>query len=220
MDKEDVGREIDADIVNEVGNILSNNGANAFAKMIKDSIKINTQVQFISTENFNMEWIFTKDFSRIFDDVTHNYAEGYFLKTMEGVEGLSVLFFNSDHIKKLIEHVAQGMGLRGGTEIDAEQKQEILKEFISICLNAYLSALSNLIETRISATTPIPATDILGALYDFREHLKEANEEKALMIRTNIMTTETGITGKLIMLLEPTSLKKIISVLENKAGSN
>ncbi|MGM5481984.1 MAG: chemotaxis protein CheC [Nanobdellota archaeon] len=219
MENKDIAKEIDADMVNEVGNILSNNGANAFAKMIEESIDIKTNIELISTENFIMDFIFTEDFSKVFGDLAKNYVEGYFLKTTSGVEGVSVLLFHHEHIKGLISQIASNMGLGAEGDLSLEQKEEILKEFTSICLNAYLSALSNLIETKISTSMPIPASDILGSLYEFREHLKEANTHKALMIKTEIISDETGITGKLIMLLEPSSLDKIINVLNSKTGS-
>lgn len=218
MGKKDIARQIDADMINEIGNILSNNSANAFSKMMKDNINIQTEVELISTQNFNMEMVFTKDFAEIFKDLTNNYVEGYFLKTTEGVEGMSVLLFHKEHINELIKQVSSGMGVSGKDKMDDEEKIAVLKEFTSICLNAYLTALSNLIEIKISATTPIPARDILGSLYDFREHLKEANSEEALMIKTDITASATGIDGKLVMLLEPRSLTKILQVLNKKAA--
>lgn len=218
MGRKDIARQIDTDMIREVGNILSNNSANAFSKMMKENINIQTEVELISTQNFNMEMVFTTDFSEIFKDLTNNYVEGYFLKTTEGVEGVSVLLFHREHINELIKQVSSGMGMSDGTEMNEEDKKGVLKEFTSICLNAYLTALSNLIEIRISTTTPIPARDILGSLYDFREHLREANSKEALMIRTDISAADTGITGKLVMLLEPRSLVKILQVLNKKAA--
>lgn len=218
MEMEDIGKEIDSDMIKEVGNILSNNSANAFSQMMKENINVQTDVELISTKNFNMEMIFTNDFTDIFQDVNNNYVEGYFLQTTKGVEGVSVLLFDKEHIKELVNKVAKGMGFQDGDSLGEEQKNEILKEFTNICLNAYLTALGNLIEAKISASTPIPVTDILGSLYDFRKHLEEANTKKALMIQTDILTTDSGITGRLVMLFEPNSLKKIVETLNQKAS--
>lgn len=214
--EEELSTNIDADIIREVGSILSNNSANAFSKMIKDKINVNTEIDFISITDFNMEFIFTKDFSEVFKGISEKLLEGFFLKTSKGADGISVILFNQSHVGKLVDSIAETMGANADSE---EIKHEMLKEFSSIVVNAYLSALGNLVHARIEATTPIPARDILATLYDFKEELKETHKDKALMMRTSIKAEDTGIEGKLIILLEPESINKILEKLRGQAGA-
>lgn len=214
-DEKTIAKELDQDIIREVGNILSNHSATAFSKMIQENINISTDVELVSVKDFTMELILTDEISEIFSEMKKRYISGYFLKTTAGVEGISLLLFNEDHIEKLVNTVADKMG--NATQ-DEEERKEILKEFSSIAMNAYLSALSNLIDAKIQASTPIPATDILGSIYDFKEHLKEGDKNEALMIKTDIVAKETGITGKLTILLEPESYEKILNLLRKKSG--
>lgn len=215
MTKKSLEKELNDDIIKEVGNILSNHTATAFSQMMEDDFNIKSEVMLISLNDFSMEVVLTKQFSKIFNEVNDSHIKGYFLQTSAGVEGVSVLLFSDEHAEKLINTVADSMGT--GVEND-EDRKEILKEFSSIAMNAYLTALSNLIETKIDATTPIPATDLLAALYDFKEHMNEGNKEEALMIKTDIVAKESGITGKLSILLEPDSFRKIVKILNSKAG--
>jgi len=216
MTKKSLEKDLNDDIVREVGNILSNHTATAFSQMIEDDFNINSEVVLISLNDFSMEIILTKEFSKVFSEVNDSHITGYFLQTSAGVEGVSVLLFTDEHAEKLVNTVAGNMG--AGVKSDDDRK-EVLKEFSSIAMNAYLSALSNLIETKIDATTPIPASDLLAALYDFKEHMTEGNKEEALMIKTDIVAKETGITGKLSILLEPDSFRKIVDILRNKSGN-
>ncbi|MFW6013978.1 MAG: chemotaxis protein CheC [Nanoarchaeota archaeon] len=215
MVEKSLEKELNNDIVREVGNILSNHTATAFSQMIEDDFNIKSKVMMISLNDFSMEVILTKEFSKVFSEVNESHITGYFLQTKAGIEGVSVLLFTDEHAEKLVNTVADNMGTGASSD---EDRKEILKEFSSIAMNAYLTALSNLIETKIVATTPIPASDLLAALYDFKEHMSEGNKEEALMIKTDIVARETGITGKLSILLEPDSFKKIVSILRDKSG--
>lgn len=215
MAKNSLEKELNDDIVKEVGNILSNHTATAFSQMIEDDFNINSQVELISLKDFSMEFILTKEFSKVFKEVNESHISGYFLQTKAGVEGVSVLLFSDEHAEKLVNTVADNMGAEAQ---DEEERGEILREFSNIAMNAYLSALSNLIEIKIDATTPIPASDLLAALYDFKEHMDEGNKDEALMIKTDIVAKETGIKGKLTILLEPESFKRILNILRGKSG--
>lgn len=204
---------LDQDIINEVGNILTNRSANAFAKMIRDSINIKTEIKFVSIADFKMEFILTKDFSEIFKGVAERHFGGFFLKTSQGANGVCVILFNQENVEELIKLAARKMG---ADEMNKDEafRHEILKEFSNITLQSYLSALSNLIKMRIESTMPIPAQDILGTLYEFKENLKKKDKDKALMMRTEIKAEGTGIQGKMIILLEPESLERIINTLK------
>lgn len=207
-----IAEDLNQDIIREVGNIISNHGATAFAKMIRDSININTQIEFISIADFQMEVVLTEDFSSVFKSIADEVVEGFFLKTSKGADGMSVILFNQDHADKIVKSIA-------GESENVEYRKEVLKEFSSIVINAYISALGNLIGNQIEATMPIPAKDILGCLYDFKEKLTSRNEKEALLMKTNILAEETRIKGKLIILLEPESLNKIIDVLRKQSGA-
>ncbi len=209
-------KELDKDIIRELGSILSNNTANAFSKIIKENINISTDVGLICLENFKLEFILTQEFSEALRDIKKECVSGYFLQTKSGIEGISVLLFKDEHTKRLVSSVAKNMGGEPGY---IEESEEILKEFSSIAMNAHLTALSDLIGMKLQAETPIPAKDILGAMYDFKEHLKEGNEAEALMIKTDMVAKETGVEGKLTVLLEPSSYKKIMEILHKKLNN-
>jgi chemotaxis protein CheY-P-specific phosphatase CheC len=216
MDEEKIDYfNIEQDIVKEVGNIISNNCANAFSSMIKENVNINTDIKFISIEDFKMEFILTKDFSEVFEGVVEKIFNGFFIKTSTGAEGISVILFKQDHVNQIIESLYKNIS--PGNEINQEQKDAALKEFSQITMHSYLTTLSKMINTEISYTEPIPANDLLGVLYDFKENLLKENQNRALMLRTTINAEGTGIKGKLIILLEPNSIEKIIVYLKRQS---
>ena len=65
---------------------------------------------------------------------------------------------------------------------------------------------------------PIPAKDILGSLYDFKMELKNNKSDKALLIRTEIKAKDSGISGKMIILFEPNTIKRLIQDLKKQSG--
>jgi chemotaxis protein CheY-P-specific phosphatase CheC len=213
---EKIAKNLDNDIIKEVGNILTHNSATAFSKLVKDSIMINTQIDLISVSDFKMEFIFRDDFAEVFTGLTENIFEGFFLKTSNGAEGISAILFHRKQVDKLISSVASSYNRELLDDKDA--KTEVLKEFSNIIMQAYLTALGKLINEKIDSTMPIPAKDILGSLFEFREILMKKKEDKALMIRTNISAKSTGIKGKLIILLRPDTIKTILKVLKKQAG--
>jgi chemotaxis protein CheY-P-specific phosphatase CheC len=204
---------IEEDIVTEVGNIISNNCANAFSSMIKENVNINTDIKFISIEDFKMEFILTKDFSDVFKGIAEKLFDGFFIKTSSGVNGISVILFKQEHVNMIVNSLYSSMGA-DNTKLDQNQKNSALKEFSQITMHSYLTSLSKLINTKIDYSDPIPANDILGVLYDFKDNLLKQNQSKALMLKTTINAEGTGIKGKLIILLEPKSINNVISYLK------
>jgi chemotaxis protein CheY-P-specific phosphatase CheC len=215
MDKT-IAKSLDEDIIKEVGNILTHNSATAFSRFVKDSIMINTKIDLISVSDFKMEFIFKDDFAEVFSGLIENIFEGFFLKTSNGAEGISAIFFHRKQVDKLISSVASIYNKE--LEQSDEAKSEILKEFSNIIMQAYLTALGKLINEQIDSTMPIPAKDILGSLFEFKEILMSKKDDRALMIRTNISAKNTGIKGKLIILLRPDTIKTILEVLKKQAG--
>jgi chemotaxis protein CheY-P-specific phosphatase CheC len=213
---EKIAKNLDNDIIKEVGNILTHNSATAFSKLVKDSIVINTKIDLVSVSDFKMEFIFSDDFAEIFNGLTENLFEGFFLKTSNGAEGISAVLFHRKQVDKLISSVA--LSYNKEFEKNDEAKTEVLKEFSNIIMQAYLTALGKLINAKIDSTMPIPAKDILGSLFEFKEILMKNKEDRALMIRTNISTKTTDIKGKLIILLRPDTIRTILSVLKKQAG--
>lgn len=215
---EDKNLAIEQDIITEVGNIISNNCANAFSSLIKEDVDINTDIKFISVKDFKMEFILTKDFSEIFKGVAEKVFTGYFIKTSSGANGISVILFKQEHLNLIVESLSKNL-YAIDTELKDDEKNEILKEFSQITMHTYLTTLSKMINTNINYTEPIPTTDILGSLYDFKEKLISNDDNKALMLRTSILAEGTGLSGKLIILLEPNSINNIISYLKNQSSN-
>jgi chemotaxis protein CheY-P-specific phosphatase CheC len=211
-----VAEALDKDIIEEVGSILMHNSATAFSKLVKESININTEIKFISVKDFSMGFIFTEELSGIFRSTNSDLFEGFFLKTSMGAEGISVILFHKKHIEKLVGSLAASGDAK--LKMNENDKMEILKEFSNITMQAYLNALGRLINENIESTLPIRSKDILGTLYDFREDLKKKKEQKALLIRTTIIAKETGIEGKLIVLLKPETYNNIIRVMRKKSS--
>jgi chemotaxis protein CheY-P-specific phosphatase CheC len=198
------------DMVKEVGSILSNNSATALSKLVGDRIFVDTEFNFFFMDEFNLEFDFKDEFANILSGLSGGILVGFSLEISDGAEGVCAIVFPRDDINAIINSVLPLINKKGA-EVSEESKEEIMTEFSNISMQAYITALSKLINEPIKSSMPLPAKDMLGSLYHFKQSVSKGGDISAVSLKTAIHGRNNIIKGKLVVFLTPETYRSMVS---------
>jgi len=106
----------------------------------------------------------------------------------------------------------------GSTALINEMKMSALKELGTILAGAYLNALAKFLDLRLIPSVPALAIDIMPAILQTILVEISQSAQYALMLRTEIIETETKVTGNFFLIPEPSALDTIVRSIQKAAG--
>lgn len=124
---------------------------------------------------------------------------------VEGDINSSILLgLDGKSIKILLENINKVFGLESSAEIDINNLDEsqisILNEVGSILSGSYISSISDFIQTESSLTAPTIAIDMSGAILSQVLCNLDQEEDRILLIGTNIYVDNEVINAKIVLL--------------------
>jgi chemotaxis protein CheC len=194
------------DALQELGNIGAGNAATALSQLVGRTINMSVpEVMIIPIE-------------QVPDIVGGNdqIVAGIYLEVFGDLPSKILVTF--PHAKLMIlTDLLIGQTL-GSTALMSEMKMSALKELGTILAGAYLNALAKFLDLRLIPSVPALAIDIMPAI--LQTILVEISQtaQYALMLRTEIIETETKITGNFFLIPEPGALDTIVRSIQKAAG--
>lgn len=200
-------KEIQLDVLKEIGNIGSGNAATALSNLIKKTIDMEVpHVRILS-----------------FDQITEHVggpeqiAAGVFLRIEGDIAGSMYFFLATDVAKSLVREILNQTEMEAPREGFSEMEFSVLQEVGNILSGSYLSALADFTKLNLQPTVPALAIDMVGSLlsYGFIESGKIG--DVALLIDTRFLELEDEqklpIEGQFVLLPDPESFPKLFESL-------
>jgi chemotaxis protein CheC len=194
------------DAFQELGNIGSGNAATALSQLVGRTINMSVpEVMIIPIERV----------PEIVGDMEETVA-GIYLEVYGDVPSKILVTFPYKDLLSLTDLMLnQPVGT--GSTLD-ELKLSALKELGTILSGAYLNAMSKFLDLRMIPSVPALAIDSFTAVLD--TILAELSQENryALMLRTEIIETETKISGSFFLIPEENALETMTAVIQKTSG--
>lgn len=194
------------DAFQELGNIGAGNAATALSQMVGKTISTTVpRVMMVPTERV----------PELVGD-TDKVVAGIYLRIYGDVPAKVLVTFQNTDLLALTD-LLLGKPVGSCDEL-REMELSALKELGTILTGSFLNALSKFLDLQMIPTVPALAIDILQAIMDTL--LIELSQEAryALLIQTEIIETESKMTGNIFLIPEPEALDTIIKAIEKAAG--
>ena len=192
------------DILKEVGSIGSGQAASSLSAILNKKIDVSLgQTSFVKMNDF------TSLIGGPNQIILVVHAE-----LVGEISGIIQIVFKRDYALRLIDLVLGKP--KGTTRLVDEMEQSAFSEIGNILFGAYLSSLSNMLGIKVLFSATNTTYDLAGAIMDFSLIKVAANADKILTIDTKLIISDEAIDGNIIVLFKEESLKKIISVIEDK----
>lgn len=154
------------------------------------------------------------DFSQIPDYLGGPEREvcAIYLELQGDVQGSVVTIFSKECAIRLT-----GLMLKDEkplTRIFNEYEESSLKELGNIATGAYISALANLTNCRLTCSIPYLATDMLGAILDQIIASIESKVDQVLLMETDFSIRKKVINGYFLLLPNLAGLEKLLHKLK------
>ncbi len=190
------------DLLKEIGSIGSASAATALAELTDMKINIVVpNVEFIPLENIGI--------------ILGGMEKIYFVSVLEisgDIKGTIFLLFSLEHAEYLCDILLDKINEKNDTGIDSELFQSCLKESANILCGAYISALAEMSNLKISTSVPFLAKDMVGAILDFIFINIAQQSEEALIIKTNVNVSGANIEGLFLLFPNSQSLRRMFEV--------
>ncbi len=190
--------DIQIDALREVGNIGSGNAATALSQMISETVNLSVPI---------VKVLPLEEVSTALGGAARPVYVVY-LKVTRQMNGTMLTIFSPETADFLI-------GKMAGPEYvnQKEFTESILKEVGSILCGSYLSALAQLVGMSTVATSPVMASDMMGAVMDLV--LAEIGQvaEEVMLLETELMIANNRLECSQLFLPDPASLDLILSSL-------
>jgi chemotaxis protein CheC len=194
------------DALQELGNIGAGNAATALSQMVGRTIGMSVpKVMVVPIEE-------VPDLVGGGDEI----VAGIYLEVFGDLPSKILVTFPHKNLMLLTDLL---LGNTIGTKaLMNEMKLSALKELGTILSGAYLNALAKFLDLRMIPSVPALAIDVMTAILE--TILVELSQETqyALMLQTEIMETETKITGTFFLIPEPGTLDGIVKSIAKAAG--
>lgn len=189
------------DALREVGNIGAGNAANALSLMLNKKVDITVpQVKVVPLEE-------------VPDTLggPENIVVGILLRVEGPAPGSVMFLLPQNQAFELVDMLM--MREKGSTQAFAEMEQSALKEIGNILTGSYLNALSYFTKLTLQPSVPAVARDMLGSILSIV--LAEIGQfsDYALLIETEFLDGEDGITSQFFLVPEPDSLPILFQAL-------
>ncbi len=199
-------KDMEKDALKETGNVGIGNAATALSKMLNKKIDISIPTtEFVPLEKVAGQ---LGGASAIISSI--------YLEISGDVDGEALLAFTQDGMKNIID-LLLGNPI-GTTKLVTEIEESAFKEMANIVTGAYLNSLGNFLNMKILPSVPHTATDMAQAVIDYAL-IKVATHSDSIMVVTADFSIEgQQINGKFLIILTDESLKKIITMINQKYG--
>ncbi len=194
------------DALQELGNIGAGNAATALSQMVGRTIGMSVpKVMIVPVE----------EVPELVGGVEEIVA-GIYLEVFGDLPSKILVTFPHKNLV-LLTDMLLGNNL-GSQTLMNEMKLSALKELGTILSGAYLNALAKFLDLRMIPSVPALAIDVMTAILE--TILVEISQETqyALMLQTEIIETETKITGTFFLIPEPGTLDTIVKSIAKAAG--
>lgn len=194
-------KELELDILKEVGNIGAGHAATALSTMIQKTIEMDVpQVNIVSFSEIGEflggdEQVMVSIFLRVEGDAPGNML---FMMTIESA-------------KKLLNQ----MFLTNNEEQSdfKEMEYSALKEIGNILAGSYLSSLADLTNLKMIPTVPAIAIDMVTAILGFGLIQVSQVSDVAIVIDTTFLEGEKKVEGHFFLIPDPDSFNTLFSAL-------
>ncbi|MDL2248753.1 chemotaxis protein CheC [Tyzzerella sp. OttesenSCG-928-J15] len=195
--------QIHFDVLREVGNIGAGNAVTSLSKMLDR--KVDMSVPNVSMVDF-------ADVSN-FIGGPENLVAGILVNLGGDINGIMMFLTEEKYCVPLIQELFGNTGLFGEGEGLNEVVLSALKEVGNILAGAYLSSLADLIQKKISPSTPSICIDMAGAILSVPAIEFSKVADQVLLIESVFETMTMDISGYFILVPDFESFKTIFTSL-------
>jgi chemotaxis protein CheC len=194
------------DALRELGNIGAGNAATALSQLVGRTISMSVpEVMVIPIEK-------VPEVVGASDEV----VAGIYLEVFGDLPSKILVTFPHGNLVQLTD-LLLGHTL-GSTAMLSEMKMSALKELGTILSGAYLNALAKFLDKRMIPSVPALAIDTMPAILETILVEISTDTQFALMLRTEIMETETKISGTFFLIPETSALDLMVEAIRKAAG--
>jgi chemotaxis protein CheC len=198
--------DMEFDALKEVGNVGVGNAATALSKFLDKKIDIDLpDTRFVH-------------FSRLAEEMggAERIVTGVYLQLVGDLSGEAIFIFEQEGAFELVDLITGNK--IGNTKSMTTFNESAFKEMTNIFTGAYLASLSKMLDLTILQSIPHMGADMTQSIIDFILIRFSEHADDILMIKTGIDIQGHNINGSFMLVFDPTSLNKIISVLKSKYG--
>ena len=193
--------DIQFDVLKEIGNIGAGNATTALAKMMNMKIDMNVpRVELVPFTNL----------PDIFGSPEEVLA-GILVQLDGDIKGMMMFLVKEGSAHNLVDSLMGGMVQSANGEF-SEMELSALSEIGNIIIGAYLSAMSNLTNLKITSSVPYISIDMAGALLSVPAIEFGKLGDKVLLIETQFGELDF-VNGYFLMVPELESYDAILSSL-------
>jgi len=190
------------DVLKEIGNIGTGNGATALSLMTGKKVEI--KVPNVSVIEFSQIPLFFKDPEK----VTIGIQLGFY----EDLNGKLLLLFDSEPGHRLLELLI-GFGNEDLTAMD-EMQRSVFSEIGNIVCGSYLVSLTQFTNLFVNSNVPQITVDMVSGIVaeSCLEYAEE--EDRTILIETNFeIEGQKNVEAYVFLILKPESVKKLLESL-------
>nr|WP_141705307.1 chemotaxis protein CheC [Vulcanibacillus modesticaldus] len=194
-------KDLQIDILKEVGNIGAGHAATALSTMIQKQIDMNVP---------NVKLI---PFSEIEDFLggEDKVVVGIFLRVEGDIPGNMFFVMTVDSAKQLLKRM-MGDAVSSDPEF-SEIEFSALHEVGNILAGSYLSSLADFTNLKLYPTVPSMAIDMVGAIISFGLLQVSQISDVAILINTTFLEGEHFIEGHFFLIPDPEAFDRLFSAL-------
>lgn len=195
-------KEIQLDLLKEVGNIGAGHAATALSTILQKPIDMNVPkvmvLPFSEIEEFlgGEDQIIVGIFLRIEGDIPGNM---FFTMTIESADELLEKLLYKDSTKQ--DHELSEMDLSA------------LKEIGNILAGSYLSSLADFTNLKLAPSVPAVAVDMVGAILSFGLIQISQFSDYAIVIDTAFLEDQNQIEGHFFLIPDPEAFDQLFTAL-------
>jgi len=195
-------RDIEFDVLTEIGNIGAGNATTALSQLI--NARIDMRVPKVDLLGFS-------ELAEIVGGA-ETLVAGILLSLEGDVDGMMLFVLESSAAHLLVDQLmgCQSTGADGGF---SEMEQSALMEIGNIIAGAYLSSISTLTNMLITSSVPYLAVDMAGAILSVPAIEFGKLGDKALLIESQFKDLDVDISGYFILIPTMESYKRILTSL-------
>lgn len=193
-------KDIQLDLLKEIGNIGAGHAATALSTIIRKPIDMKVpNVKMLSFEKI-------EDYLGGEEQI----VVGIFLRIEGDVPGNMFFLMNFESASQLLKTIL-------GKELDVNELSDIensaLKEIGNILAGSYLSSLADFTNLKMSPTVPSISIDMVGAILSFGLIQTSQFSDVAIVIDTTFLEGETLVEGHFFLIPDPEAFEKLFTTL-------
>lgn len=200
--------EMNLSILREVCNIASGNALKSLIGLT--GLNLDIDVPSVELSDFrNLPSMFFGSEDSVIAAVSQDIEGDLKASILLGVDGES--------IKILLDNINKNYNMEKGKQVDISNLDEsqisMINEVGSILSGSYVSALADFIKAESSLTAPTIAVDMSGAILSQVFSSLDSQEDKVLLIGTNLTIDKKIINAKIVLLPKKGALDYLLETV-------